>query len=94
MSQIYNLTSDVSVTSFQMGSTPNLEIILPCYSEKCVQSFCFSILLRCDVIYAYVRGATICPLQRPAGAVARMPSGRRVKNIKNIIKETFSCYAL
>ena len=38
-SQIYNLTCDVTVTSFQMGSAPNLDTTSARYSEKCVLSF-------------------------------------------------------
>ena len=38
-SQIHNLTSDVTVTSFQMKSTPNLNTISVRYSGSCVQSF-------------------------------------------------------
>ena len=37
--QIYNLTSDVTVTSFQIGSTPNLDTTSARYSGRCVQSF-------------------------------------------------------
>ena len=37
MAQIYNLTSDVTVTSFQMGSTPNINISSAWYSGTCVQ---------------------------------------------------------
>ena len=33
------MTSDVTVTSFQMGSTPNLDTTSTRYSGRCVQSF-------------------------------------------------------
>ena len=39
MSQIYDLTSDFTVPSFQMGLTPNLDISLAWYSGACVQSY-------------------------------------------------------
>ena len=64
MSQIYNLTSDVTVTSFQMGSTPNLDISAR-YSEMCAQGFT-SILSRCDVIDADVKGGNFMPPTHPA----------------------------
>ena len=66
MSQIYNLTSDVTVTSFEMGSTPNLNIISVRSSEKCAK-FRFSTLSRCDVIVADVKGRNYMPPPPAAG---------------------------
>ena len=61
MSQIYNLTSDVTVTSFEMRSTPSLNIISARYSGKCVQSF--ASLSYCFATFStqMKRGETICP---------------------------------
>ena len=38
---IYDLTSDVTVTSSEMGLATNLYIISAWYSDKCVQNFAY-----------------------------------------------------
>ena len=74
MSHIYNLTSDVTVTSFQMESTPNLDIGSAWYPGTYVHSF--ASLSYCVLFYY--------PPPPPRGRrVARGPSGRRVNFRRN-----------
>ena len=80
MSQIYHLTFNVIVTSFQMGLIPNFNIILARYSEKCVQSFFFFLSYRVATFQTQMQGGNYIP--PPSGQrVARSPSGRRVDSL-------------
>ena len=63
---IYNLTSDVIVTSFQVGLTPNLDTTSARYSGRCVQSFA-SLSLRVATISSQNKGGTVCPPPPAAG---------------------------
>ena len=80
MSQIYNLTSGVTVTSFPMGSTVTLNIIAARNLEKCVQSFAF--LSCCDVIDPDVKGGNCMPPPPSGRRVAWRPGGRRVNGMQ------------
>ena len=66
VSQIYNLTSDVTVMSIEMKPTPNLNVILARCSGKCAK-FRFSILSCCDVIDADVKGGNYMSPQATGG---------------------------
>ena len=75
--QIYNLTFDVTVTSFQMGSTPNLDIFSfwlgkfrLAFRKMCVK-FRFHILSRCHVIDADVKGGSYTYVPPPSGRWVR-----------------------
>ena len=75
MSQIYNLTSNVTVASFQMKPTPNFDIISAWYSEKCVQSFT-SLSYRVATLSTQMQRGQLLPPQRPAGgAEVQRPPG-------------------
>ena len=80
MSHIYDLTSGIIVTSFQVGSITNLDMILARCSGTCVQSFAFlSYRIVTLSTPMYVRGqlyeyALPPPSQWPAGgAEAQWP---------------------
>ena len=77
MSQIYNLTSEATVTSFQMGSASNLDNKLGSVFRNLCVKFRFFILSRCNVIDAVVNGGNYMPPpQRPAGGTeALRPPG-------------------
>ena len=74
MSQIYKLISDVTVTSFEMGSTQNLNIISARYSGKCVQIVSLFYLIALRRYRRICKGGNYMPPQRPAdGAEAQRP---------------------
>ena len=77
MSQIDNFTSDVTVTSFQMASTPHLDVTSAKYSGMYVLSF-VSLSYRLAPLSTQRKGGQLCapPPQWPAGSAdAQRPPG-------------------
>ena len=80
MSQIYNLTSDVTMTSFQMESTLHLNIFRLGIQESVCKVSLLYLISRYDVIDADVKGATICSPPPSGRWMSRRPSSRWVNN--------------